>query len=155
MSIATQNLSSLIATVPLSLRFPLSVPYLHLTSNTNTPPPDDDSNNVTLSTRPAKTTWTLLLYLTSSSPNPADGECAGGETVFYPRGRRTERDALSVAPEAGTVLLHKHGDECMLVCCSPPPPPSSQTLKTLPSLPPGESLLSMSTKSLHLSTHGC
>ncbi|SPO00150.1 uncharacterized protein DNG_03000 [Cephalotrichum gorgonifer] len=74
----------------------------------------DDSNNVTLPTGPARTTWTLLLYLTSSSPVPKDGECSGGETVFYPRGRRTERDALAFAPEAGTVLLHKHGDECML-----------------------------------------
>lgn len=117
---------------PSASRFPYRT---SISLRTLTRPPDDDSNNVTLSTRPAKTTWTLLLYLTSSSPNPADGECAGGETVFYPRGRRTERDALSVAPEAGTVLLHKHGDECMLVCYSynppSPPPPIPKNLAFL------------------------
>ncbi|KAL2065408.1 hypothetical protein VTL71DRAFT_3078 [Oculimacula yallundae] len=53
----------------------------------------DESNVLTLATKPsptpAKTTWTLLLYLTS----PTTG-CVGGETVFYPDemtfgGRRT------------------------------------------------------------------
>lgn len=109
-------LLSLTFSHPLSIRVPSHSP-------TNTPP-DDDSNNVTLH-HPAKTTWTLLLYLTSSSPSPSDGECAGGETVFYPRGRRTERDALTFAPEAGTVLLHKHGDECMLVSQPKFPVPQS------------------------------
>lgn len=44
---------------------------------------DDESNILTLNTTPtpipAKTTWTVLLYLTS----PGTG-CQGGETVFYP-----------------------------------------------------------------------
>ena len=59
---------------------------------------------------PTKTTWTLLLYLTSA----ADG-CSGGETVFYPHDRRSAKEAIAVAPETGMLLLHKHGDDCMLV----------------------------------------
>lgn len=58
----------------------------------------------------AKTTWTLLLYLTSS----ADG-CQGGETVFFPNDRRTAKEEVAVAPETGMLLLHKHGGDCMLV----------------------------------------
>ncbi|KAK0669585.1 hypothetical protein QBC41DRAFT_107049 [Cercophora samala] len=74
----------------------------------------DDSNNLTLSTPenpslPVKTTWTLLLYLTSST----DG-CAGGETVFYPNDRQTKKEAIPISPETGMLLLHKHGDDCML-----------------------------------------
>ncbi|KAK4229039.1 putative prolyl 4-hydroxylase 4 [Podospora fimiseda] len=75
----------------------------------------DDSNNVSLSTpiapapTQAKTTWTLLLYLTSQ----AEG-CMGGETVFYPHDRRLAREEIPIAPETGMLLLHKHGDDCML-----------------------------------------
>ncbi|SPQ19608.1 102aeb13-8969-4665-8c35-da61afbab656 [Thermothielavioides terrestris] len=74
----------------------------------------DDSNNVTLKPEtgpalPARTTWTLLLYLTSS----ADG-CIGGETVFYPHDRRSAAEAIAVSPEMGMLLLHKHGHDCML-----------------------------------------
>jgi hypothetical protein len=58
---------------------------------------------------PAKTTWTLLIYLSI---------CGGGETVFYPEGsgRKGEKapDPLSVEPEAGLALLHRHGQECLL-----------------------------------------
>lgn len=57
-----------------------------------------------------KTTWTLLLYLTSA----ADG-CQGGETVFYPHDRRSAKEEIAVPPETGMLLLHKHGDDCMLV----------------------------------------
>jgi hypothetical protein len=57
-----------------------------------------------------KTTWTLLLYLTSA----ADG-CQGGETVFYPHDRRSAIEEIAVPPETGMLLLHKHGDDCMLV----------------------------------------
>lgn len=57
-----------------------------------------------------RTTWTLLLYLTSE----ADG-CRGGETVFFPHDRRVAKEEVAVAPETGMVLLHKHGDDCMLV----------------------------------------
>jgi hypothetical protein len=56
----------------------------------------------------AKTTWTLLLYLTT---------CKGGETVFYPD--RPSRKAAAPEPivvglEVGTALLHRHGKDCML-----------------------------------------
>lgn len=63
---------------------------------------------------PAKTTWTLLLYLTS----PVTG-CQGGQTVFYPDelpGRHSVvPEPIVVDLEVGTVLLHKHGEDCMLV----------------------------------------
>jgi hypothetical protein len=65
---------------------------------------------------PVKTTWTLLLYLTS----PATG-CQGGETVFYPDEtvipgkRNVVEEPVVVGLETGMVLLHKHGNDCMLV----------------------------------------
>lgn len=76
---------------------------------------DDESNNLTIESEDSKqvsvkTTWTLLLYLTSA----ADG-CQGGETVFYPNDRRSVKEEISVPPETGMLLLHKHGDDCMLV----------------------------------------
>lgn len=62
---------------------------------------------------PGKTTWTLLLYLTS----PATG-CVGGETVFYPEPSRTKKvpepEPVVVGLETGMALLHKHGPDCML-----------------------------------------
>ncbi|CEF77127.1 hypothetical protein FGSG_08717 [Fusarium graminearum PH-1] len=73
----------------------------------------DDSNNLTLPLdppMPVKTTWTLLLYLTST----AEG-CVGGETVFYPRDRRSLREEIAVPLDTGMLLLHKHGDDCLLV----------------------------------------
>ncbi|KAK3388994.1 hypothetical protein B0T20DRAFT_447466 [Sordaria brevicollis] len=84
----------------------------------------DDSNKITLTlppssedsvpspkpvSVPAKTTWTLLLYLTSASEG-----CMGGETVFYPHDRQVAKEAIAVAPETGMLLLHKHGNDCML-----------------------------------------
>ncbi|KAI2610458.1 hypothetical protein GGR54DRAFT_376976 [Hypoxylon sp. NC1633] len=77
----------------------------------------DDSNLVTLphtneqhsGTIRTKTTWTLLLYLTSS----AEG-CVGGETVFHPLERKSPKEEIAVAPETGLLLLHKHGDDCLL-----------------------------------------
>lgn len=77
---------------------------------------DDDSNLVDiqsddgLGSISAKTTWTALLYLTSA----ADG-VVGGETVFYPHDRKSAREELVIAPETGMLLLHKHGDNCLLV----------------------------------------
>jgi hypothetical protein len=59
---------------------------------------------------PVKTTWTLLLYLTSA----AEG-CVGGETVFYPHDRKSLKEEIAVPLETGMVLLHKHGDDCLLV----------------------------------------
>ncbi|PYH87946.1 hypothetical protein BO71DRAFT_404219 [Aspergillus ellipticus CBS 707.79] len=72
----------------------------------------DDSNTLTFTKpgqppRAARTTWTLLIYLTG---------CEGGETVFYPEATRADRNPapVSVAPEPGMALLHRHGDRCML-----------------------------------------
>ena len=60
----------------------------------------------------AKTTWTLLLYLSS----PATG-CEGGETVFYPD-PPSKRDPVPppvvAGLEVGMALLHKHGKDCLL-----------------------------------------
>jgi hypothetical protein len=78
---------------------------------------DDDSNNITLLNPgsvpiPAKTTWTLLLYLTS----PVTG-CMGGDTVFYPdppAKKGPTPEPIAVGLEVGMALLHKHGKDCML-----------------------------------------
>ncbi|EKV05828.1 hypothetical protein PDIG_80250 [Penicillium digitatum PHI26] len=75
---------------------------------------DDDANNITLpppnprsKATPARTTWTLLVYLTS---------CTGGETIFYPESTRANRnpEPIAVAPEVGMALLHRHGNHCMI-----------------------------------------
>ncbi|KAJ5648297.1 hypothetical protein N7490_004669, partial [Penicillium lividum] len=73
----------------------------------------DESNSLTFlpqsatKASPARTTWTLLIYLTT---------CSGGETVFYPEPTRADRnpEPISVVPEVGMALLHRHGDHCML-----------------------------------------
>ncbi|ESZ91738.1 hypothetical protein SBOR_7889 [Sclerotinia borealis F-4128] len=78
---------------------------------------DDESNLITLPTKPtptqSKTTWTLLLYLTS----PATG-CQGGETVFYPEELPNKKSSISepvvIGLETGMVLLHKHGNDLRL-----------------------------------------
>ncbi|GAP90205.2 putative L-ascorbic acid binding protein [Rosellinia necatrix] len=67
-------------------------------------PSDDGSESIR-----ARTTWTALLYLTSA----ADG-VLGGETVFYPNDRKSPQEELVVAPESGMLLLHRHGDNCLL-----------------------------------------
>lgn len=77
----------------------------------------DESNVLTIATKPTpqpvKTTWTMLLYLTS----PATG-CQGGETVFYPDELFGKKSPLAkeiiVGLETGMLLLHKHGNDCML-----------------------------------------
>lgn len=79
----------------------------------------DDTNLVTLPgppSVPGRTTWTLLLYLTSQSTG-----CIGGETIFYPdppagKKRKGERppDPIAVGLETGLALLHKHGKDCMV-----------------------------------------
>lgn len=72
----------------------------------------DDSNTLLFPTEsnktvPARTTWTLLIYLSS---------CEGGETVFYPEPTRENRNPAPVAfaPETGLALLHRHGERCLL-----------------------------------------
>ena len=66
----------------------------------------------------AKTTWTLLLYLTG----PTTG-VVGGETIFYPElgpakkfsGKTSEgTEPITVGLEVGMCLLHKHGQDCLL-----------------------------------------
>lgn len=47
------------------------------------------------------TRWTLLLYLS---------ECQGGQTMFYEDGGKS----YEVQPTNGSVLLHKHGEDCLL-----------------------------------------
>ncbi|KAJ3827642.1 hypothetical protein F5878DRAFT_553961 [Lentinula raphanica] len=76
----------------------------------------DDSNNVTVALGqteiPARTTWTLLLYLTSQLTG-----CVGGETVFYPdppTKKAAPPEPIVVELEVGMALLHRHGAECML-----------------------------------------
>ncbi|KAF2475368.1 uncharacterized protein BDR25DRAFT_301074 [Lindgomyces ingoldianus] len=77
----------------------------------------DDSNNVVIhGSIPARTTWTLLLYLSS----PTTG-CIGGETVFYPDPEPAKKKRKDKAPEpfvvgleVGLALLHRHGADCML-----------------------------------------
>ncbi|EAW09576.1 uncharacterized protein ACLA_037860 [Aspergillus clavatus NRRL 1] len=76
----------------------------------------DDSNALTFTPagagagstpRAARTTWTLLIYLSA---------CSGGSTVFYPEASRANRrpEPISVAPEVGMALLHRHGERCLL-----------------------------------------
>lgn len=50
------------------------------------------------------------MYLTSA----AEG-CIGGETVFYPHDRKSAAEEIAVSLETGMLLLHKHGDDCLLV----------------------------------------
>jgi len=82
------------------------------------PPADDESNVLSLPTSPkqtpARTTWTLLLYLTSSATG-----CQGGQTVFHPDDLPNKTSPIDkevvVELETGMLLLHKHGNDCMLV----------------------------------------
>jgi hypothetical protein len=55
----------------------------------------------------ARTTWTLLVYLTAAE---------GGETAFYPEPVRKgpTPEPIVVGTEAGMALLHRHHEECML-----------------------------------------
>lgn len=97
---------------PHSLIYPdmprrLTLQYAVDESNAITFPSSGASNAI-----PARTTWTLLLYLTS----PATG-CQGGETVFYPEApnKRSAPPAPIVTDlEVGMALLHRHGHECLL-----------------------------------------
>ena len=101
--------------------FPITLFDIISESPTKSQHLDDECNHVILPTTPptlAKTTWTLLIYLTG----PSTG-CIGGETVFYPEppSRRKSRaksneggEPIVIGLEVGMALLHKHGQECML-----------------------------------------
>lgn len=54
-----------------------------------------------------KTKWTLLIYLTGGK------EFEGGDTIFYPETVRGKTETISVHPDKGMALLHKHGDDCL------------------------------------------
>ena len=69
----------------------------------------DESNRIQFGEDkvPAKTTWTLLIYLTT---------CQGGETAFYPEPPKrgaAPPEPIVVGLETGMALLHKHGDDCL------------------------------------------
>ncbi|KLJ07809.1 hypothetical protein EMPG_16719 [Blastomyces silverae] len=100
-----------------------SVPLIH-TPFTPPTPSITTTTTTTTPTIPAKTTWTLLIYLTT---------CTGGETVFYPDdGGDDEQQAppkskskskaksspqpqpIIVGLETGMALLHRHGERCLL-----------------------------------------
>lgn len=79
---------------------------------------DDESNNILFpsasaaSPIPAKTTWTLLLYLSS----PTTG-CQGGETVFYPEApnkKSAPPPPVLADLQVGMALLHRHGKDCLI-----------------------------------------
>lgn len=69
----------------------------------------DESNRVTGPDGvSAKTTWTLLIYLTA---------CEGGETAFYPEPvskRDKQPDPILVDPQVGSALFHRHFPDCLL-----------------------------------------
>lgn len=71
----------------------------------------DESNRVIFGPDriPAKTTWTLLIYLST---------CEGGETAFYPEwsGKKGEiiPESILVGMETGMALLHRHEPDCLL-----------------------------------------
>jgi len=73
----------------------------------------DDSNTVEFTidgqqTR-CHTTYTLLIYLTSSPP------ITGGETVFYtPSSRTSPGKEIVINLQQGMALLHAHGSSCLL-----------------------------------------
>ncbi|KAG7813383.1 hypothetical protein KL921_000929 [Ogataea angusta] len=51
--------------------------------------------------------WTVLIYL-------SDKGLQGGETIFYnEQGDRSKRQ-ISIKPQQGMALFHKHGDDCLL-----------------------------------------
>ncbi|KAN0073081.1 hypothetical protein V8E54_009195 [Elaphomyces granulatus] len=54
---------------------------------------------------PARTTWTLLIYLMATE---------GGETdsLTTPTTERSSKTAIAVAPEVGMALLYRHGERC-------------------------------------------
>lgn len=57
----------------------------------------------------AKSEWTVLVYLTGIE----DG-VEGGETLFYKDDRGKARETIVAPLTRGTVLLHRHGNECLL-----------------------------------------
>lgn len=82
---------------------------------------DNGSRNFQLKDIPGETKWTLLIYLTGED----EGEVKGGETIFYQeelsgnfqsKSKKSDSEprATKIKLEKGTLLLHKHGDDCYL-----------------------------------------
>lgn len=63
--------------------------------------------SVNISNGANTTRWTLLIYLTGGPD-----ELVGGDTIFHSSLQKNK--TLSVHPERGMALLHKHGDDCLL-----------------------------------------
>ncbi|KAK8016286.1 hypothetical protein PG993_014475 [Apiospora rasikravindrae] len=55
-----------------------------------------------------------LVTLPSANGDSKSKAAVGGETVFYPKDRKVESEAITVSLETGMLLLHKHGDDCLL-----------------------------------------
>src|SRR5579862_7851199 len=92
----------MLVALPIRFFIPISTPVANLSLHA-----DDDSNSLLHPpSTPAKTTWTLLLYLTSP--------LSGGETIFYPPPSPANPSPITVAPLTGMALLHRHGQECLL-----------------------------------------
>ncbi|KAJ1961914.1 hypothetical protein GGI12_002973 [Dipsacomyces acuminosporus] len=55
--------------------------------------------------------YTLLVYLNAVDDKvfKTEGRASGGETVFYAR----RMEPVSISPEPGLALLHKHGADCL------------------------------------------
>ncbi|KAA1469547.1 hypothetical protein DENSPDRAFT_835196 [Dentipellis sp. KUC8613] len=57
----------------------------------------------------ATSEWTLLVYLTG-----AEDGVQGGETIFYTNDKGKSSSAIVAPLTRGTVLLHRHGHDCLL-----------------------------------------
>ncbi|TFY72375.1 hypothetical protein EVG20_g623 [Dentipellis fragilis] len=57
----------------------------------------------------ATSEWTLLVYLTG-----AEDGVQGGETIFYTSDKGKSSSAIVAPLTRGTVLLHRHGHDCLL-----------------------------------------
>jgi hypothetical protein len=81
---------------------------MSLPPSPGSPSTETSVDEITIPTK-CKTTYTLLIYLTSSPP------IVGGETVFYTNPTRSSPSKeIVVSPIEGTALLHAHGKDCLL-----------------------------------------
>jgi hypothetical protein len=68
----------------------------------------DESNDIDRY-EAGRTEITVLIYLTT---------CRGGATRFFPPTKKNshKKEGVAVAPQAGTLLFHVHGDRCLEHC---------------------------------------
>eukprot|EP00511_Aplanochytrium_stocchinoi_P004983 CAMPEP_0204840190 /NCGR_PEP_ID=MMETSP1346-20131115/36746_1 /ASSEMBLY_ACC=CAM_ASM_000771 /TAXON_ID=215587 /ORGANISM="Aplanochytrium stocchinoi, Strain GSBS06" /LENGTH=269 /DNA_ID=CAMNT_0051977435 /DNA_START=110 /DNA_END=919 /DNA_ORIENTATION=+ len=63
--------------------------------------------------------YTLLVYLNGSGEESGEaigedlGKLSGGETIFY-KGNTGSKECARVSPKTGLLILHEHGDACMI-----------------------------------------